>query len=1232
MESSGSGASVRLGSALVSAVLAVLLFAGDAAAATPQGARATSPPPQLAPSAAIQMQALKAIKAASTPLERKIDSRLYLGVLHGRRDIRLTSLTDFRFVKPESDGLVAVDILLDGIAGLKETMSTLESLGGVVLGKSSRYMTLRARVHLEDLESLAGLIHVRRIRQAIPFLTNVVNVSEGDLTHGAAEARGFFGTTGAGVKVGVLSDGVASLADLQTSGDLPAVQVLPGQTGSGNEGSAMLEIVHDLAPEATLAFATAGPSEAQFAQNILDLAAAGCNVIVDDVIYLDESPFQDGPVAQAVNTVTANGVLYFSSAGNEGNKDDGTTGTWEGDFHGSPAPDPGPLAGANLHNFGDGANSIIVEVGAGPNTPVILIWAENYNLNTGNASTDFDIYDMNGTLTTIFDSSTDTQNGSGGDDFPVEIIGGGTFTGERLLIDKFAAGSTSSVPMLNLIVFRGELDNTLATSGATRGHSASASAFSVAATPAAQSADGVSPDGPYPGLFNALNASESFTSDGPRRILLNANGTEITPGNRTSTGGVVRQKPDITAADGVSCAAPGFATFYGTSAAAPHAAALAALLKSAVPALTPAQVRTALVGSAIDIETAGVDRNTGAGIVMAHAALAAAGAEEAAFLAAGVQTRTEISGDGDAFVEPNEIWELKVPMTNTGGLAATAIGAFLTTATPGITIVSGASLYPDLAVGASASNSTAFRFAVAPGFGCSEPIEFALHVAYTGGLPQSFPLSIPTGSGGGVVTFTYAGAAVPIPDGLDGTGNNPGALASANLTVNTGGANIYKVALRIDGSACNATAGSPTVGIDHSWVNDLRVTLRSPSGTTVQVIRHTDGSGNNFCQTILDDSGATSIQSVVTANAPFTGTFTPLSPLSAFAGEPADGVWKLQAQDFFNLDTGNIRAFSLLITPAVCNAATLAPEPMAVDAHATAGDSSNHNGVFEPGETVQVAPAWLNTSGATPLTPTGTASLFAGGGVATYTLTDPTAAYGTIAPGSTVDCSAGDCYLFTATGTRPTQHWDATFKESLSSGVAKTWTLHLGLSFGDVPPSNQFYKFIETVFHNSITGGCGGTSYCPGNPALRKQMAIFLLRSKEGPGYLPPPAVGIFADVPPADPFARWIEELYNRGVIKGCSVSPLNYCPNNTVLRQQMGVFLLRTLEGGAYNPPACTVATFTDVPCSNPFSPWIYELVSRGITSGCGVGIFCPTNPNTRGQMAVFLVKTFGLPLYGP
>lgn len=582
-------------------------------------------PPQLAASAVSQIKTLEAIQNSQTVRQRKIASRLYLGMLHARGDSRLSSLRDYRFVTADPDGRVAVDIVLRSAAEIRSLVSRLKGLDAITSPTVAKVPRVTARVRLADLEALAALAQVRAIRQHIPALTNKINTSEGDATHDGPGARVNYGTTGAGVKVCVLSDGVDALASVQASGDLPpGIDILPGQAGSGDEGTAMLEIVHDVAPGAALGFATATSTEPEFAQNIISLAISGCNIIVDDVIYLGESPFEDGPVAQAVNMVTNAGVLYFSAAGNEGNLDDGTSGTWEGDFKASTAPVPAALAGLTLHDFGDGGNSILVDHSSGKYP--ILIWAEHYDFSTGNASTDYDLYVLDSGLATVYDSSTDTQDGTGGDDYPIEFISSGTHTGDRLVVVRKTVGTTSA-PMFNLIVFRGRLDPALATSGATRGHSAAAGAFSVAATPAGPSLGGATPAGPYPGLFTAANAGEGFSSDGPRRVILDGlTGAELTPGNRGTSGGEVRQKPDITAADGVSTAAPGFSTFYGTSAAAPHAAAIAALLKSAVPSLTPIQVRTALTVTAIDIEAAGVDRDTGAGIVMPDAALTYVGA------------------------------------------------------------------------------------------------------------------------------------------------------------------------------------------------------------------------------------------------------------------------------------------------------------------------------------------------------------------------------------------------------------------------------------------------------------------------------------------------------------------------------------------------------------------------------------------------------------------------------
>uniref|UniRef100_A0A1A7GEI0 Filamentous haemagglutinin outer membrane protein n=1 Tax=biofilter metagenome TaxID=1070537 RepID=A0A1A7GEI0_9ZZZZ len=172
-------------------------------------------------------------------------------------------------------------------------------------------------------------------------------------------------------------------------------------------------------------------------------------------------------------------------------------------------------------------------------------------------------------------------------------------------------------------------------------------------------------------------------------------------------------------------------------------------------------------------------------------------------------------------------------------------------------------------------------------------------------------------------SFSYTGPAVPIPDGADLSGNNPGAAVSAPITVSGLTQPIAKVTMSIDGQTCTATAGATTVGIDHTFVNDLRISLRSPAGTTVVVIQNTDGSGNNLCQVVLDDdSSGPSIQTVVTASAPFTGNYTPNAPLSAFMGEDANGVWALQAQDFFSQDTGSIRAWTINITEMQAQAIT----------------------------------------------------------------------------------------------------------------------------------------------------------------------------------------------------------------------------------------------------------------------------------------------------------------------
>jgi hypothetical protein len=305
---------------------------------------------------------------------------------------------------------------------------------------------------------------------------------------------------------------------------------------------------------------------------------------------------------------------------------------------------------------------------------------------------------------------------------------------------------------------------------------------------------------------------------------------------------------------------------------------------------------------------------------------------------------------------------------------------------------------------------------------------------------------------------------------------------------------------------------------------------------------------------------------------------------------------------------------------------------LAVDVESAAGTSSNTNRVLEPGERALLKPAWRNGTAAPIAAFTGAASNPTGPAGATYALPDAAASYPGPNPTDVVDCG-GDCYQFSVSdpASRPAPHWDASFDETLTTPQSRTRALHVGRSFTDVPLSNIYYRFVETIFHKSVTSGTSPGMFSPNQATSREQMAVFLLVSKEGAGYLPPVCtVPIFADVPCASIFARWINELANRGVTSGCGGG--NYCPTDSVTREQMAVFLLVTLEGTGYTPPACTVPIFSDVPCASIYARWINELFNRQIAAGCGGGNYCPLDVVTRAQMAVFLTQTFSLALYGP
>ena len=260
---------------------------------------------ELSPELVAQIEAIMAEKAQWTEAQQKVSSHL----LQAQKIQRGEPIADGVVLREspvdvESGGMVTVDVRADVTPAVLER---IEDLGGSVVNSVSRYDAIRADLPLAALEALAELDAVQSIRPADlaftkgraqrleatagtaerdPAVTRKVNVSEGDTAHLADQARRRYRVDGSGIGIGVLSDGVDSLAERQASGDLPAaVTVLPDQEGEGDEGTAMLEIVHDLAPGARLFFATAFGGQAQFAANIEALCDAGADVIVDDIAY-----------------------------------------------------------------------------------------------------------------------------------------------------------------------------------------------------------------------------------------------------------------------------------------------------------------------------------------------------------------------------------------------------------------------------------------------------------------------------------------------------------------------------------------------------------------------------------------------------------------------------------------------------------------------------------------------------------------------------------------------------------------------------------------------------------------------------------------------------------------------------------------------------------------------------------------------------------------------------------
>jgi len=575
---------------------------------------------QISDSASNQIAEVLAFKKTFSPAEQKMSSNLVL-LSRRARHMPLGNLAKFiNEGKMDAQGRVMVTIGADLSPSLMSSrvMSNLVKTEGQIPQQDSREGRVHGHVHPADLLELAGHPDVKFLREADGYRTNVGAVtSQGYVSHAANKVVAL-GITGAGVTVGVLSDSAspARVAALIASGDLPAdVIVLPGQSGpagSSDEGAAMMEIVHDMAPGAKLVFATADLGQAQMAANIHTLRFTyHCDIIVDDVTYFAEGAFQDGTIAKAVNDVTADGALYFSSAANSGNISSGSSGTWEGDFVNGGAVS-GVLGAAGetgfFHAFSGQPYDLLTSVGDGI---ISLKWSDPL---AGSAN-DYDLFALNSTGSTLKGFSAAAQSGT---QDPFEIMGGNNCgtpsasgycasAGDRIVVVLFNGVARA----LRVDTNRGTLG--FSTSGSTYGHNAGLNTISMAATYWNSAKTGTKP---FTGFANPI---EFFSSDGPRKIFYEPDGTPITAGNFLfgTNGGTTLQKPDATAADGVYTKTPGFLPFFGTSAAAPHAAGIAALVKSARPDLTSTQIKQILLTTTLDTMAPGTDRDSGYGILMA---------------------------------------------------------------------------------------------------------------------------------------------------------------------------------------------------------------------------------------------------------------------------------------------------------------------------------------------------------------------------------------------------------------------------------------------------------------------------------------------------------------------------------------------------------------------------------------------------------------------------------------
>jgi subtilisin family serine protease len=453
----------------------------------------------------------------------------------------------------------------------------------------AQFRTVHAAIALNALETIAALPFVRWIGlPSYSALRTGSVTSAGDGVLRAAEARATFGIDGSGARVGIISDSFGDLQDSVASGDVPPAVIIPpgGDVFPGtDEGRAMAEIIHDLAPGATLLFYTGFATNLDMARAIQVLTEAGAHIIVDDLAFFAEPVFEDGVVAQAVQDAIAHGVVYVTAAGNEGLQH------YRALYKEFDPNDGNP--DLNFHDFGQGDTTMAITINPGSEFLLVLQWPEPFDGSANTADYDLLVFDANGRALAL---SAEDQLNSNAPPLEGVQVSNPTLRPVTVQVQINRVDGPALPLVLNFSVAGTPLEHNVV-SGSVFGHPCVREALAVGAIGANE-----------PG-FDAI---EAFSSRGPCELFFPTY--------------AVHTKPDVVAADGVQTSIPGFQPFFGTSAAAPHVAAIAALLIDAAGGpgvLSHTQIANVIRLAARDRGTPGPDNTFGHGAIDAVAAVMA---------------------------------------------------------------------------------------------------------------------------------------------------------------------------------------------------------------------------------------------------------------------------------------------------------------------------------------------------------------------------------------------------------------------------------------------------------------------------------------------------------------------------------------------------------------------------------------------------------------------------------